>query len=177
MFLPAVPVESAQPYLSLVGRPLRAYSAHNLLGTNWGIQSGCSSDEFGPANPACPCIYQLPQMFRAQIRAAATGPFTAVHDACPPVNRVVARDDDHVGAKDRIERGGVDQGGADLNRSRPTRSGRARINCGNPARALRPVIALRPTLGAAQRPIRGRGHRHSHVRRPLPARPSHRHRE
>ena len=104
----------AQPQLGMRNRPLRTHPADQLLGPHVARQTRCSGEKRGLAHAALTFARKLLQMLRAQIRAARPRSLTTADHTLPAIDRVLARDLDHVRAEDRIKRRTGDQGGENL---------------------------------------------------------------
>lgn len=109
---PAVPL--AEPKLAMGSRPLRADPTRHFLHILRAGQRLSRADELGLAHPAISGRAPLQAVDRAQLPATAADPLTTIYDAFPPIERMPARDPNHLGEEDRVEGRGADQCGQDL---------------------------------------------------------------
>src|SRR4029077_12238453 len=77
-------------------------------------QTRCGGEKRGLAHATLAFARKMLQMLWAHIRSTRSRPLATVDHALPAINWVLARDLDHIWAKDRIERRAGDQGGKDL---------------------------------------------------------------
>ena len=167
-----------RPQLSMRDRPLRAHPAGQLLGPHVPRPTRCGGEERGLAHAALPFARPLPQMLRAQIRAARA---RAAHNRRPhtPSDRSGARRGISITSGRKI---GSNEGPAISavrisSRSRPTRSGRSWYRTAAQRGRSRPLTGSHPTPCATPRRRPDRGHRRARrSRRPSPPTPSRRRR-
>ena len=81
--LPSAQMPLAQPQLGMRNRPLRTHPAGQLLGPHVALQTRCGGEKRGLAHAALTFARPLPQMLRAQIRAARPRSLTAVRPHTP----------------------------------------------------------------------------------------------
>ena len=112
--LPSAQVPLTQPQLGMGNWPLGAHPAGQFLGPHMALQTRCRAEKRSLTYAALAFARPLPQMLRAQIRPARARSLTVVHHTFPAIDRVLARDLDHIRAKDRIERRAGDQGSENL---------------------------------------------------------------
>ena len=112
--LPSAQMPLAQPQLGMRNRSLRTHPAGHLLGPHVALQTGCGGEKRGLAHAALTFARKLLQMLRAQIRSARARSLTTADHTLPAIDRVLARDLDHIRAEDRIERRTGNQRGENL---------------------------------------------------------------